>query len=266
MNIHTKVAGDMNGTFEALLRKAAEDFHNRQMITSGLSKSNSDDIPERIEGAVAPHSLVAIPDKLVKVHLPDADIRYMSGLYCQRECDRLIALLGEDMNRSGHWERFGKGRHVVQWSRPGRMRYTFSNEEYVAEQFPEFVERVRQDVIRLLQPIYGTEKTDFNYCVCNCYINGMAGVNWHTDAEPHLVPDCPIACVSLGSERVMSLAKITRSVTESPKSVLNIRLESGSMVVMAGETQRYYLHAIAKETSVREPRFSLTFRVNYANT
>ena len=269
--------------FEQLLRKAMErgptptPVESKQALfmpqkyielskasRSGLSKESSDSIPERIEGAVAPHALIAIPGKLVQVHLHNADIRYMSGLYSHRECSYMIQRLAEDRHRNSFlWERFGKGRLVVQWSRPGGMRYVFSDVEYIASPFPGFVEQIRQDVISILRPIFGVEKTEFNYCVCNSYATGTAGVNWHTDAEPHLVPGCPIACVSFGSERVFSLAKIPRTVTESPTADMNVRLESGSLIVMAGETQQHYLHAIAKEGSIREPRFSLTFRVNY---
>lgn len=230
---------------------------------SGLSQDKADSVPDRIEGAVAPHSLIAIPGRLVKVHLPNADIRYMSGLYSQEETRSILRHLTAHRSNSGQWDKFGKGgRQVVQWSRPGGIKYVFSDVEYIASAFPDFVEQIRKQIVQVLDPIYGKEKTDFNYCVCNFYSNGMAGVNWHTDAEPHLVPDCPIACVSFGSERVFSLAKMPRSVTEDPQADLNVRLESGSMIVMAGETQKYYLHAIAKESSVREPRFSLTFRVN----
>lgn len=227
--------------------------------------STDDGVPEKIEGAVAPHSLIAIPGRLVKVHLENADIRYMSGLYSGDECRNFLRILQDHKNCSSpDWVRFGKsGRSVAQWSRPGGIKYTFSDVEYIASPLPGFVESIRQEVIRILRPIYGDLQTEFNYCVANCYANGLSGVNWHSDAEPHLVPGCPIACVSFGSERVFSLAKLPRSVTESPKSDLNVRLESGSLIVMAGDTQQHYLHAISKESSVREPRFSLTFRVNY---
>lgn len=233
--------------------------------TTGMSREDADTVPDIIEGAIAPHSLISFPGKLVKVHLEHADIRYISEMYSRAESARYMDLLQRHKSSSASWDRFGKGRFVVQWSNPPGMKYVFSDCEYIAQGFPDFVEGIRKKVIALLQPIYGSEKTNFNYCVCNCYMNGFAGVNWHTDAEPHLVPGCPIACVSFGSERVFSLAKIPPSVTAEidTKNSLNVRLESGSMIVMAGETQRNYLHAIAKETAVREPRFSLTFRVNY---
>jgi hypothetical protein len=233
--------------------------------TTGMSREDSDTIPDIIEGAIAPHSLISFPGKLVKVHLENADIRYISEMYSRAESLRYMELFHRHKISGSGWDRFGKGRFVAQWSNPAGMKYVFSDCEYTAGGFPDFVEQIRIKVMALLQPIFGADKTNFNYCVCNCYMNGFAGVNWHTDAEPHLVPDCPIACVSFGSERVFSLAKIPSSVTAEidTKNSLNVRLESGSMIVMAGDTQRNYLHAIAKETRVREPRFSLTFRVNY---
>jgi alkylated DNA repair dioxygenase AlkB len=227
--------------------------------TSALS-ADSSDIPERIERALAPQSLV--DGRLVQLYLPGADIRYMSGLFGSRDCAKFLRLLDLNRMQSG-WDRFGKGRSVAQWSHPEGMRYVFSDVEYVAGRFPPFVEQIRREVVRVLEPVYGADKTRFNYCVCNCYSSGSAGVNWHTDSEPHLVPDCPIACVSFGSERVFSLAKIPNSVTADIKAEINIRLQNGSLIVMGGATQKHFFHAIAKETGVREPRFSLTFRVNY---
>lgn len=234
-----------------------------QLSTQSSSSSglDSSDVPDRIQGAIAPQSLVSIPGRLVQLHLPGADIRYMSGLYRDNECQKIIHLL--DLNRTQQrWDRFGNGRSVVQWSEPAGMKYVFSDVAYTAGRFPPFVDQIRREVERVLRPIYGPEKTKFNYCVCNCYASGSAGVNWHTDAEPHLVPGCPIACVSFGSERVFSLAKIPRTVSGEITPEINVRLQSGSMIVMAGETQKNFFHAISKEAAVREPRFSLTFRVN----
>ena len=229
---------------------------------SALSKEAADTVPERIEGALAPNFL-NVPGRLIKVHLPDADIRYFSRLYSEEESAFFMKKLNSDKS-DNKWDKLGKGRFVAQWSRPAGQRYVFSQDQYVAGSFPDFAEKIRLKVIEVLKPIYGEKMTDFNYCVCNCYLNGMAGVNWHSDSEPHLVPGYPIACVSFGSERVFSLAKISRNVTQQVRRAdLNLRLESGSMVVMAGDTQRHYLHAISKEGSVKNVRFSLTFRVNF---
>ncbi len=225
-------------------------------VRLSLSSLDSGQVPpERIQGAIAP---ISVPGRLVQVHLPGADIRYMSGLFGEDDSARYMHFL--ELNRP-RWDRFGNGRFVVQWSDPPGMKYVFSDVEYTAEEFPRFVDEIRKKVISVLRPIYGFERTDFNYCVCNCYANGSAGVNWHTDAEPHLVAGCPIACVSFGAERVFSLAKIPKSVTAEITPEVNVRLQSGSVIVMAGDTQKNFFHAIAKDPGVKRARFSLTFRV-----
>ena len=216
--------------------------------------SDDSQIPDRIS-AITP----SVVGTLTRLFLPNADIRYLSGFYSETECGHFINLLNRH-KAENFWDRFGKGRFVVQWSNPPRTKYVFSSVEYTAHAFPPFVDAIRKDMVKLLSPIYGADKCCFNYCVCNLYVDGLAGVNWHTDAEPHLVKGCPIACVSFGSERVLSLTKIGFESTKT--SDINIRLESGSVLVMAGETQQHYLHSIAKER-VHTPRFSLTFRVNY---
>ncbi len=38
-------------------------------------------------------------------------------------------------------------------------------------------------------------------------------------------------------------------------------LQHGQLIVMRGNTQRHWLHAVMKSTKVHEPRVSLTFRV-----
>jgi alkylated DNA repair dioxygenase AlkB len=242
---------------------AHEESRPSRYSRTGMMKGD-EDVPERIEGAIAPKSLIGISGKLVKLHIENADIRYMSGMFDSVECYRYMDLLTRE-KFSGRWDRLGSGRWVVQWSDPPGIRYVFSETAYVASRFPKFVEEILNRVVDVLRPIYGPEKTRFNYCVCNWYTSGLSGVSWHTDAEPHLVADCPIACVSFGSERVFSLAKVPSSVTANIVPSLNVRLESGSMIVMAGDTQKHYLHAISKELAIREARFSLTFRVNYTS-
>lgn len=262
----------MSEHFQALLEKAAAGGKQRLAMpveymklsplrqTSGMTR---DAVPEAIIGAIAPQAIVGLPGRLVKLHLPNADIRYVSGFYSVGLAGHFLAKLHQHkaLNR---WDRLGKGRYVIQWSDPPGSRYLFSEVEYVGEAFPEFVKKIRDDVIALLAPTYG--EIGFNYCVCNLYVDGCSGVNWHSDAEPHLVAGSPIACVSFGSQRVFSLAKIPTSLSQTPEPSLNVRLESGSLLVMAGATQQHFLHAISKEASVREPRFSLTFRVNHIDT
>jgi alkylated DNA repair dioxygenase AlkB len=63
-----------------------------------------------------------------------------------------------------------------------------------------------------------------------------------------------IASVSLDTERMFRLKRQDGSVAFSE------RLPHGSLLIMAGNTQRRFKHEVPKEPSVTQPRINLTFR------
>eukprot|EP01137_Pigoraptor_chileana_P004986 Opistho-2@2763 len=97
--------------------------------------------------------------------------------------------------------------------------------------------------------------TTFNSCLLNEYRNGSQYIGFHADDEKDLGENRMVATVSLGGARDFVL-KPKKSEGEKTTKIL---LESGSLVVMAGECQRLYHHSIPKRASA-EYRVSLTFR------
>jgi len=94
----------------------------------------------------------------------------------------------------------------------------------------------------------------FNTCLLNFYHDGSEGMGWHSDDEKEMEKDGVIASLSVGAERKFSFKhKIT-------KEKIDIMLQSGSLLVMKGETQRYWLHQLPKTKKVDQPRINLTFR------
>ncbi len=90
----------------------------------------------------------------------------------------------------------------------------------------------------------------------NLYRDGRDSVAPHNDHLHALAEGQPIALVSLGSARRMTIR-----AKEPPRRVLHVDLEPGSLLVMSYETQLHYLHGIPKlDTPVGE-RISLAFRV-----
>jgi alkylated DNA repair dioxygenase AlkB len=65
-----------------------------------------------------------------------------------------------------------------------------------------------------------------------------------------------IASLSLGEERIFILKHKTRKDLKP----VRLKLASGSLLLMKGETQRYWKHGIEKETRPCGPRVNLTFR------
>jgi hypothetical protein len=74
--------------------------------------------------------------------------------------------------------------------------------------------------------------------------------------EPELGPRPAIASLSLGEERIL-VFKHKRLKSLPP---VRLRLASGSLLLMKGETQRNWRHGINKEDRPCGPRVNLTFR------
>ncbi|WP_179714021.1 alpha-ketoglutarate-dependent dioxygenase AlkB [Paraburkholderia bryophila] len=95
----------------------------------------------------------------------------------------------------------------------------------------------------------------FNRVGLNLYRDGSDSVAPHSDKTDKLVPGQPIAIVSLGVSRRMSI----RSKT-GPGRTVHIELEPGSCLVMSYASQFTHEHGIPKLADVVGPRISLAFR------
>jgi alkylated DNA repair dioxygenase AlkB len=96
----------------------------------------------------------------------------------------------------------------------------------------------------------------FNSVGLNFYRDGRDSVAAHNDHLDAIVEGFPIALLSLGAIRRMTIRAKAR-----PRRALHIDLEGGSLLMMSYATQLNYTHGIPK---VREPvgeRISLAFRV-----
>jgi alkylated DNA repair dioxygenase AlkB len=88
--------------------------------------------------------------------------------------------------------------------------------------------------------------------LCNLCRNGNDSVGLHADAEPEMGP--VIASVSLGAERLFRLR------SRSGRMAFAEKLQHGSLLIMAGDTQKNFRHEVPKEPGISEPRINLTFR------
>jgi len=99
----------------------------------------------------------------------------------------------------------------------------------------------------------------FNSVGLNHYRDGRDSVAPHSDHLDEIVQDFPIALLSLGATRRMTIR-----AKEPPKRVLHIDLTGGSLLVMSYETQLHYTHGIPKTNEAVGARISLAFRVKPA--
>ncbi|MGC4234447.1 MAG: alpha-ketoglutarate-dependent dioxygenase AlkB [Niabella sp.] len=94
----------------------------------------------------------------------------------------------------------------------------------------------------------------YNSCLLNLYHNGSEGMAWHSDAEKDLKKEGAIASLSFGAERKFAFKH------KQTKEVVSTVLGHGSLLVMKGACQTYWLHGLPSTKKVNAPRINLTFR------
>lgn len=117
-------------------------------------------------------------------------------------------------------------------------------------------------LFRLKEQIEEITGHSFNSCLANLYEDGSQGVGWHSDDEPSLAfegHETVIASLSLGATRKF------RFKHKFKPEIAEVMLHAGQLIVMEGNTQRYWKHMITKSTKVIEPRINLTFRYFFQN-
>ncbi|MGF1777751.1 alpha-ketoglutarate-dependent dioxygenase AlkB family protein [Vibrio nomapromontoriensis] len=100
--------------------------------------------------------------------------------------------------------------------------------------------------------------TSFNSVLANLYRTGQDSNGWHSDNEPELGPSPVIASLSFGGTRRFALKH------RQTKQKITLDLPSGSLLIMAGDIQRHWLHTVPKTTRHVEPRINLTYRYVYS--
>src|SRR5690606_28336171 len=96
----------------------------------------------------------------------------------------------------------------------------------------------------------------FNSVLLNYYRDHDDRMGLHSDDEPELGKNPTIGSLSLGAERTFLL----RHKKRRDLRPVRIRLASGSLLVMRGETQHRWKHGVETERRPCGPRVNLTFR------
>jgi alkylated DNA repair dioxygenase AlkB len=126
-----------------------------------------------------------------------------------------------------------------------RLLATFSRD---SADLPEFL----NEAFEAVRDLVGAP---FNRVGLNLYRDGNDSVAPHSDKTEKLLPGEPIAIVSLGATRRMSIRPKAGAAR-----TLHLELEPGSCLVMSYASQFTHEHGIPKLAGMSEPRISLAFR------
>jgi alkylated DNA repair dioxygenase AlkB len=191
------------------------------------------------------------------ISLAGAEIYYEKNFLSSEEATTLFEILLAKCA----WERRKTSfksavpRDEAYYGDPG-TNYTYSRREYKPLPWiPELVALKRRVEETTPTPAYANlnvTRLGYNAVLCNLYRDGNDSVGLHADAEPEMGP--VIASVSLGAERLFRLKRQDGTIAFAE------RLPHGSLIIMAGATQKNFKHEVPKEPNINQVRINLTFR------
>ena len=111
-------------------------------------------------------------------------------------------------------------------------------------------------ILEAARAVVARTEVPFNSVGLNLYRDGRDSVAPHNDHLDVLVEGSPIALLSLGGTRRMTIR-----AKEPPRRVLHVDLAPGSLLLMSYATQIHYDHGIPKTKDAVAERISLAFRV-----
>lgn len=184
--------------------------------------------------------------------LPGATLLYRPAWLPLAQADALFEDLGQALPWSVHRIRmFGRrvdSPRLSAWIGDAAAVYRYSGADFLPHPWNDALSSLRER----LQNELGVP---FNSVLANLYRDGRDAMGWHSDDEPELGPQPVIASISLGGVRRFVLRH-----RQDPALRSALELPHGSLLVMAGDTQRCYRHALPRTAKPVAPRINLTFR------
>lgn len=174
-------------------------------------------------------------------------------LYCEGYSDESIDSVVEGLSwRNDFITMYGKTHPLPRktaWHGASGITHSYSGIKMVAVEWTPIL-------LKLKNQLEDELKTTFNSVLINYYRDGSDHMSWHADDELELGPTPIIASLSFGETRSFQL----KHKFDKSKETVHINITDGSLVVMKGELQNFWVHKIAKTAKTIGPRVNLTFR------
>jgi alkylated DNA repair dioxygenase AlkB len=181
----------------------------------------------------------------------DGEVNYFGEIMSINDSDYYFNRLFNNIDwRSDQALIFGKlieTKRQVAWHAENNFSYTYSGMTKTALPFTP-------ELIHLKGLVEQHTGETYNSCLLNLYHSGEEGMAWHSDGEKDLKDLGAIASLSFGVERKFAFKH------KQSKKVISLPLKAGSLLVMKGITQQYWLHRLPPTKLVKEARINLTFR------
>jgi alkylated DNA repair dioxygenase AlkB len=186
------------------------------------------------------------------LHVEDADLVLWQQVDFGNENDLLQQFIEETPWRQEQVTVWGKTHlqpRLIAWYGDGAQTYSYSGITLTGLPWTSTLLSIKARVETLCQ-------SQFNSVLVNYYRDHRDGMGLHSDDEPELGPAPVIASVTFGTARPFVLQHRYRRDLGNVK----LLLPSSSVLLMQGDTQRYWKHGVPKQTKPSGPRINLTFR------
>ncbi|QHG86011.1 alpha-ketoglutarate-dependent dioxygenase AlkB [Xanthomonas sp. NCPPB 1638] len=188
----------------------------------------------------------------IEVALPGAQIHWQRGWLDAAQADALLQTLLAQVRWEVHRIRmFGRvvdSPRLSSWIGDADASYRYSGTRFAPQPWLDALQPVRAR----LQAETGHP---FNSVLVNRYRSGADAMGWHSDDEPELGAQPVIASVSLGATRRFAFKHRCNAALKQ-----TLELGHGDLLLMGGDTQRYYKHALPRTVRLVGERINLTFR------
>lgn len=155
----------------------------------------------------------------------------------------------EKIGRYQKWYQKDKEYFCNKWKTKYKKWESFDYEKFLIE----IQEKVQEKINSIDRSAYKIKSTNINSCLINKYRNGNDYITAHRDTKISFGEYPTIAGLSLGSERKIIFRR------NNDNEIISFNLESGSLFIMGGCSQKNYTHEIPT-CNTNEVRYSLTFR------
>ena len=185
--------------------------------------------------------------------LPGAELLWDPAWLAPASADALMAQLQQQIPWETHRIRmFGRWLDSPRrscWIGDAGASYVYSGARFEPRPWPQALSGLRE-------PLQQATGVAFNSVLANLYRDGRDAMGWHADDEPELGLRPVIASLSLGQTRRFKLKH-----RQDPARQLDLDLGPGSLLVMRGDTQAQFKHALPRSARPMGPRINLTFRL-----
>jgi alkylated DNA repair dioxygenase AlkB len=182
---------------------------------------------------------------------PNLSIKNYENIFGEDDKNAWLKILIDELDwLEGEIKLFGKNIKIPRlqsWYADEGCNYKYSGKMLRRNNWHPVLLKIKKNI----ETVSGEK---FNSVLANLYRDGSDSMGWHSDDESSIKQDTSIASVSFGEQRPIFFKHKTDDISFS------IDQSHGSLIIMNGETQKFWKHSIKKSKKLMKPRINLTFR------